>query len=75
MNDNYLFQIVTVPLKKLANLLFSLAISMGGSSGTNVASLVIVGVIFVVIISVITHSQAPGRGIGNIIRRIKERKK
>lgn len=72
MSGNNLLDIVTIPLKKLANLLFSLAIGMGGTDGTNVASLIVVGVLFIVIIGVITHSSG---NIGGLIRKIKDRKK
>lgn len=74
MNNN-LFQVVTVPLKKLANLLFSLIIPLKDSSSSTLASLIIVGVLLTVIIGVITHSSAPRGGIGGIISKIKDHKK
>lgn len=55
-----LFQVVTVPLKKIAQLLFSLQIG-----NTNLGSLIVTGFIFVVLISAIMHG-------GNIIGRIGE---
>ena len=45
-----LFDVVTIPLKKIVALLFSLEIG-----NTNIGSLVIIGSIMVVLISAVTH--------------------
>ena len=59
-----LFDIVTTPLKKLVALIFSLSIG-----NTNLGSIIVIGFIFVVMISVITHmSGSPHIGsIGRFI--------
>lgn len=66
MND--LFSVVTVPLKKLVNLLFSLSIG-----DTNLASLIVVGSIFIVLIGAIMHFSVPNR-FGSTFKRLRERK-
>lgn len=64
-----LFDVVTVPLKKITNLLFSLVLDTGTGS-TNIGSIIIVGFIFVVIIGAIMHAR--GRDFGGFISKIKE---
>lgn len=63
-----LFSVVTVPLKKLVNLLFSLSIG-----DTNLASLIVVGSIFIVLIGAIMHFLVPNR-FGSTFKRMRERK-
>lgn len=66
-----LFNIVTLPLKKIANLLFSLVIELPEGS-SNIASLIIVGVLFIVLIGAIMHSH--GVGIGRLFGRLRRNK-
>ncbi len=64
-----LFNVITVPLKKIAQLIFSLTIG-----NTNLGSIIVVGFIFVALISAITHISGLPTGVGRIIRRIKDHK-
>lgn len=64
-----LFDVVTSPLKKIANLLFSLVLPVG-SGNTNVGSIILVGFLFVVVIGAIMHAR--GRDFGGFISKIKE---
>lgn len=66
-----LFNICTMPFKKLANLLFSLVIQLPEGS-SNLGSLIIVGVLFIVIIGAIMHAHGVGLGIFGRIRKRKE---
>ena len=61
-----LFDVVTIPLKKLTNLIFSLSIG-----NTNLGSIIIVGIVFVALIGAIMHFTAAPNRIGNLIRRFK----
>lgn len=60
-------KVVTGPIKKVALLLFQLPIA-----GTNLGSIIIIGIIFAAIIGVITHSHSSGR-LGNLINRIRNK--
>lgn len=66
-----LFNVVTIPLKKIANLLFSLVIELPEGS-SNIASLIIVGIIFIVLIGAIMHSH--GVGIGQLFHKLRKNK-
>lgn len=65
-----LLDVVTIPIRKLAQLLFSLTIG-----NTNIGSLIVIGFLFVVIISAIMHITGVPRGIGRIVSKIRDRKK
>lgn len=65
MND--FIKVVTGPIKKVALLLFQLPIA-----GTNLGSIIIIGIIFAAIIGVITHSG--GGGIGRLIGKIRRKR-
>lgn len=65
-----LLDVVTIPLKKLAQMLFSLTIGE-----TNIGSLIVIGFLFVVLISAIMHITGVPRGIGRIVSKIRDRKK
>lgn len=65
-----LIQVVTYPLRNIAQLLFNLVVGT-----TSVGSLLVVGSIFIVLISAIMHATVHGGGIGNIVHKIKDKKK
>lgn len=65
-----LLDVVTIPIRKIAQLLFSLTIG-----NTNIGSLIVIGFLFVVIISAIMHITGVPRGIGRIVSKIRDRKK
>lgn len=65
-----LLEVVTIPLKKIAQLLFSLTVGE-----TNIGSLIVIGFLFVVLISAIMHITGVPRGIGRIVSKIRDRKK
>jgi len=67
MND--LFELITYPLKKIAQLLFSLTIG-----NTNIGSLIITGLIFVVLIAAIMHGGNLIGRLGDLANRIRNRR-
>lgn len=62
-----LIKVVTGPIKKVALLLFQLPIG-----DTNLGSIILIGIIFAVIIGVITHSSSSGK-ISKIIGRMRNK--
>lgn len=60
-------KVVTGPIKKVSLLLFQLPIA-----GTNLGSIIIIGLLFAAIIGVITHAHSSGR-LGNLITRIRSK--
>lgn len=64
-----LLSVVTYPIKKLVNLLFSLTIGR-----TNIGSLVITGMVIAVLITAIMHGGNVVHGIARIRDRIESRR-
>lgn len=62
-----LVDVVTIPIKKIVNLIFSLSVGT-----TNLGSIIITGMLFAVLIGAIMH--VSGKGVTRFIERIGKKK-